>query len=151
MLNKDPESEICMLCLLFSTRLGCGSNHSQMCVHLWCADHYRNIYTYDSKHFCFGIDSHVERSICTPRSDLGLCLYFCQQDHIEIYYDTVLPAISQCSFKIIIFYPKLLDIWEKNEQGPNNYTMGKLCPAHHINITAWRLCPLNETAAVCIT
>ncbi len=30
-----------------------------------------------------------------------------------------------------------------------NYTTTKLYPSHHINVTAWRLCSLNETATVC--
>ncbi len=41
--------------------------------------------------------------------------------------------------------------YEKNEKGPENYKMAKLCPAHHVSVRTWRLCPLNEAAAVCFT
>ncbi len=40
---------------------------------------------------------------------------------------------------------------KKNEKGPENYTTAKFCPAHHINVTARRLCPLNETVTVSFT
>ncbi len=40
---------------------------------------------------------------------------------------------------------------KKNEKGPENCTMAKLCPARHTDVTAQRLCPLNETATVCFT
>ncbi len=36
----------------------------------------------------------------------------------------------------------------KKMRESENYTMAELCPAHHINVTAWRLCPLNETGTV---
>ncbi len=56
-------------------------------------------------------------------------------------------TILCCGFNMIVF-TKNDHTWKKNEKGPKNYTVAKLCPAHHVNVTARRLCALNETVTV---
>ncbi len=60
---------------------------------------------------------------------------------------------QQCTaaLKLPRFTKSYYYYYEKKEKAPKNYTMAKLCTAHNINVTAWRLSPLNATATVCFT
>ncbi len=59
-------------------------------------------------------------------------------------------TISFCGFKIS-YFTKHYGTYGKKENRPKNYTIAKLCPVHHVTVTARRLCPLNEMATVCFT
>ncbi len=133
----------CLFVCLFATIL-------QMCATLWVLQsclhkkRFTAFQAFSLKSICFSTNefsvSHWHAS-----EILGV-LVFMNISYVTQVCQMENKVKSYCGFNTIILYPKLSNIWKKWER-VKNCSMSILCPMHHINITARRLCTSHLIAS----